>query len=76
VEADVSTDYFAVCYTCRERLEGCVASGSIGYGFVVWDDGWEEFRRWLTGGPDVAVGAHENHDVRLVSEHIALPWEE
>lgn len=65
----MSTDYIMVCYTCKS--EGPIyASGSISYGFKVWKD--DEILKWL--GHREAVGHHEGHDLRIVSEHVELPW--
>jgi hypothetical protein len=78
----MSTDYFAVCFTCKTAMPDALASGSIGYGFVVWDDGLNKLRDWIVGEsekPGVSksgVGAHEGHDIRIVSEHYELPWED
>lgn len=63
----MSTDYFAACYTCRAEMEESLASGSAFYGFKTWDEAIADFRAWLP--------AHEGHDVRIVSEHVELPWE-
>jgi hypothetical protein len=77
----MSTDYFAACYTCRVSMEAPLASGSGFYGFKVWADGLDAFRDWLVGesrDPGCSlngVGAHEGHDVRIVSEHTDLPWD-
>ena len=74
----MSTDHFAVCYTCKTSMDQCIASGSGFYGFKVWDEGLTEFREWLQGplvdGRAPAVGAHEGHDVRIVSEHHLPDW--
>lgn len=66
----VSTDYRMACYTCK--AEGPIfASSSIAYGFKVWDI--VEIREWL--GHRESIGHHEGHDLRVVSEHADLPWE-
>lgn len=67
----MSTDYFAVCYTCKTKLGNPVASGSGFYGFKVWTD--SGFAEWL--GHGMAVGTHEGHDIRIVSEQVDLEWE-
>jgi len=67
----MSTDYKMVCNTCES--EGPVyASASISYGFKVWVEN-PELLSWL--GHREAVGKHEGHDLRIVSEHDILPWE-
>ena len=67
----MSTDYRMVCYTCK-ATGPIYASGSGSYGFKVWAD--DEILKWL--GHREAVGHHEGHDLRIVSEHVELPWEE
>ena len=66
----MSTDYKIVCYDCKS-VSPVFASGSISYGFKVW--GIDEVKEWL--GHREPCGHHENHDLRIVSEHIDLPWE-
>lgn len=61
----MSTDYMLVCYTCKKSMPGAFASGSIAYGYKMWDH--EGVRKWLGDGE--AVGHHEGHDLRIVSEH-------
>jgi hypothetical protein len=59
----MSNDYTMVCFTCKK--EGPIfASGSIGYGFKVWDI--DDIRKWLGHGE--ACGFHEGHDLRIVNE--------
>lgn len=68
----MSTDYRMVCFTCKS--EGPVyASGSTSYGFKTWKEN-PELDKWL--GHREAIGFHEGHDLRIVSEHDALPWDE
>ena len=67
----MSTDYKMVCYTCKETGP-IYASSSISYGFKVWGHN-PELLAWL--GHRNAVGKHEGHDLRIVSEHVGLPWE-
>ena len=67
----MSTDYRMACYTCKETGP-LYASGSSSYGFKVWEDA--EILKWLGHGE--AIGHHEGHDLRIVSEHIELPWED
>lgn len=67
----MSTDYKMVCYDCK--ASGPIfASGSGFYGYEVWDI--SEIREFLGHGK--AVGAHEGHDLRVVSEHADIPWED
>jgi hypothetical protein len=68
----MSTDYKLVCYTCKCEMHGAFASGSIFYGFKVWDT--QPMLDFLGHGQD--VGLHEGHDLRIVSENIELPWGE
>jgi len=68
----MSTDYFLVCFDCKEKMKEAFASGSIGYGFKVWD--FENVKKWL--GHKVSVGYHEGHDLRIVSEHYEFPGED
>lgn len=70
----MSTDYTLVCYTCKVEMDSCLASGSGFYGFKVWQDSIEEMKKWMGHGE--AVGHHEGHDIRLVSEHVDLPWKD
>jgi len=66
----MSTDYNLICFTCKE--EGpTFASGSIAYGYKVWND--KETKEWL--GHRNPVGSHEGHDLRIVHEDIDLPWD-
>lgn len=66
----MSTDYRIVCYDCKK--DGPLfASGSGFYGYKVWDD--KELRLWL--GHKEPIGHHEGHDLRIVSEHVDLPWQ-
>jgi len=66
----MSTDYHFVCYTCKSESP-LFASASIAYGYKVWplDDA---LKRWF--GHREAVGHHESHDLRIVSEHFDPPW--
>lgn len=67
----MSTSYNLVCFTCK--IEGpSFASGSIAYGFKVWNT--DEWMKWLGHGE--AVGQHEGHDLRIVSEQDDLPWDD
>ncbi len=68
----MSTDYRMVCYTCKSGGP-IYASGSISYGFKVWTEN-PELLSWL--GHRTGVGAHEGHDLRIVSEHVELPWKD
>lgn len=66
----MSTSYNLVCFTCK--TEGpSFASGSISYGFKVWNT--EEWFKWL--GDREAIGHHEGHDLRIVSEQADFPWD-
>ena len=67
----MSTDYKMVCYTCKSTGP-IYASGSISYGFKVWVTN-DQLLKWL--GHKEAIGHHEGHDLRIVSEHEELPWE-
>ena len=67
----MSTDYKMVCYTCK-ATGPIYASGSISYGFRVWDH--PDILEWL--GDKEAVGLHEGHDLRIVSAENDLPWGE
>ena len=67
----MSTDYRLACFTCQTTMPGAFASGSGFYGFKVWDTA--PLMSWLGHGE--AVGAHEGHDLRIVSEHVELEWE-
>lgn len=69
----MSTDYKFACYNCK-KMSPLFASASISYGFKVWKDDLREVLEWFGDGED--VGNHENHDVRLINEHVDLPWEE
>jgi len=69
----MSTDYRIACFTCREECPALFASASGFYGFKVWDHD-ENTRKWF--GHKEAVGKHEHHDLRIVSEHVDLPWEQ
>lgn len=69
----MSTDYFLVCFDCKEIMEGIIASSAGSYGFKVWDEALEDIRKFLGHRED--IGLHEWHDVRLVNEHYDLPWE-
>ena len=66
----MSTDYKMVCFTCK-KTGPCYASSSISYGFKVWTDN-PELLVWL--GHKEAVGHHEGHDLRIVTEQTYLPW--
>lgn len=68
----MSTDYNLICYTCKKSMKEVFASGSIGYGFKVWD--FNSVKKWLGDGED--VGFHEGHDLRIVSENSDIPWED
>lgn len=68
----MSTDYKLACFTCRQTMQGAFASGSSFYGFKVWDTA--PMLEWLGHGQ--AIGHHEGHDVRIVSEQDELPWED
>lgn len=61
----MSTDYKLVCMTCKKECPDLFASASIAYGFKVWD--LEPIKKWLGHRED--VGAHEGHDLRIVSEN-------
>lgn len=65
----MSTDYTIACFDCKSESP-IFASASIAYGFKVWED--EDWRKWL--GHREHVGHHEGHDLRIVSEHMDLPW--
>lgn len=67
----MSSDYRLVCFTC-EKTGPIFASGSIAYGYKVWDLG--EIRKWL--GHREAQGLHEGHDLRIVGEDVDLLWED
>lgn len=67
----MSTDYELVCYTCQRSMPKSFASGSGFYGYKVLETA--EMLEWLGHGQ--AVGTHEGHDLRIVSEHVELPWE-
>ena len=67
----MSTDYKLVCYTCKSVMPGLFASGSGFYGYKVWEFD-EESKKWL--GHGLAVGNHEGHDLRIVSEQTDIPW--
>lgn len=67
----MSTDYFLVCYTCKTKMRPAFASGAGFSGFKVWDE--KPMLAWLGHGE--AVGHHEGHDLRVVSEHADLPGE-
>lgn len=54
-----------VCMTCKEKCPDIFASGSIAYGFKIWD--FEPIKKWL--GHREPNGSHEGHDLRIVSEH-------
>lgn len=66
----MSTDYRLVCYTCKTEAPGPFASASGFYGYKVWVT--PENATWL--GHREAVGHHEGHDLRIVSEDVDLPW--
>lgn len=68
----MSTDYRIVCYDCK-KVGPIYASGSGAYGFKVWVAN-EELLKWL--GHREPVGHHEGHDLRVVSEHCDLPFED
>jgi hypothetical protein len=65
----MSTDYNMVCVSCKE-IGPTFASGSIAYGFKVWDS--KEVNEWL--GHRQAVGKHEGHDLRIMVSD-AIPWD-
>lgn len=67
----MSTDYRMVCYTCKTEAPEAFASASGFYGYKVWASSANA--KWLGHGE--AVGHHEGHDLRIVSEHVDLPWE-
>lgn len=67
----MSTDYRIVCCTCRSESP-TLASASGFYGFKLWDID-PELREWFGHGQ--AVGHHEGHDLRILSEHADAPWE-
>lgn len=67
----MSTGYRLVCFTCKDEGPS-FASGSIAYGFKVWNT--DEWMKWL--GHREPVGHHEGHDLRIVSEHDDLPWDD
>lgn len=67
----MSTGYRLVCFTCKDEGPS-FASGSIAYGFKVWNT--DEWMKWL--GHREAVGHHEGHDLRIVSEDVDLPWDD
>jgi hypothetical protein len=67
----MSTCYELVCFTCECSMPGAFAYGSAFHGFNVCDDA--AMRRWLGHGE--AVGTHEGHDLRIVSDNFDLPWE-
>lgn len=68
----MSTDFRVVCFDCK--AEGPIyASSSISYGFKVWVEN-PELLEWLGHRKD--VGNHEGHDLRIVSEHVDLPWDD
>lgn len=67
----MSTDYLIVCFTCK-KLGPIFASSSIAYGYKVWND--DDVPEWL--GHRQAVGAHENHDLRIINGNTDLPWED
>lgn len=69
----MSTDYILVCCTCKTRMDSCLASGSGFYGFKVWEDSFQDMRQWLGHGQ--TFGAHEDHDLRIVSSSTEMPWE-
>lgn len=70
----MSTSYRLVCFTCKTKSEEApsFASGSIAYGFKVWNT--DEWFKWLGHGE--ANGHHEGHDLRIVSENVDLPWDD
>lgn len=68
----MSTDYYLCCFDCKKKMRSSIASGSISYGYKVW--GTEEMKKFL--GHNKACGDHEGHDLRIVSEHYELPWED
>lgn len=68
----MSIDYRLVCFTCKSECPDIFASASGAYGYKVWDIS-EEVREWL--GHKEAIGLHEGHDLRIVSEDVDLPWE-
>lgn len=68
----MSTDYRMTCFDCK-KTGPIYASGSISYGYKVWLDN-PELLTWLGNKHD--TGHHEGHDLRIVSEHKNLPWED
>lgn len=68
----MSTDFHMVCYTCKETGP-IFSSSSISYGHKVWLIN-EELLNWLGHRED--CGRHEGHDLRIVSEHVDLPWDD
>ncbi len=67
----MSTDYTLACYTCQCSMPTSFASGSGFHGYKVWEG--TGMLEWLGHGQ--TVGTHEGHDLRIVSEHVDLPWE-
>lgn len=68
----MSTDYFLVCFDCKEKMNEPFSSGSISYGFKICN--FKHIDKFL--GHQESVGYHEGHDLRIVSEHYDLPWED
>lgn len=64
----MSTDYKLVCYTCQCSMPTSFASGSGFYGYKVCAG--SGMLEWLGHGQ--AVGTHEGHDLRIVSEQVEL----
>jgi len=69
----MSTDYFLACFTCEKTCQDPFASASGFHGYEVHEMS-DETLTWLGHGD--AIGSHECHDVRIVSEDYELPWEE
>lgn len=69
----MSVTYDFACFTCQTTMRMFFATGSGFHGFRIRHGATEELAQWLGDGK--AVGTHEGHDVRLVSEHVDLPWE-
>ena len=59
----MSTDYHIVCMTCKQECPDIFASGSIAYGYKVWQMEVST-EQWL--GHRDASGKHEGHDLRIM----------